>query len=63
MSMSPKPPERLAEILLEILSLSDSTRTSQSESANGSDIENPDAHWINEQSQRRDEEDNNRREP
>ena len=31
MSMSPEPPERLAEILLEILALSDSTRTSQSE--------------------------------
>lgn len=36
MSAPPKPPERLAEILLEILALSDSTRTSQSESASGS---------------------------
>jgi hypothetical protein len=37
MSMPPNPPERLAEILLEILALSDSTRTSQSESVSGSD--------------------------
>ena len=37
MSMSSEPPERLAEILLEILALSDSTRTSQSESVSGSD--------------------------
>jgi len=55
MSMSPEPPERLAEILLEILALSDSTRTSQSESVSGSD--------PIEQSQRRDEEDNNRQTP
>ena len=33
MSISPEPPERLAEILLEILALSKPTRTSQSESA------------------------------
>jgi len=64
MSMSPEPPERLAEILLEILALSDSTRTSQSESVNGSDpIELFDAHCVKEQSQRRDEEDNNRQRP
>jgi len=64
MSMSPEPPERLAEILLEILALSDSTRTSQSESVIGSDpIELFDAHWAKEQSQRRDEEDNNRQRP
>jgi hypothetical protein len=64
MSMSPKPPERLAEILLEILALSDSTRTNQSESVSGSDpIESFDAHWIKEQSQQRDEEDNNRQRP
>jgi hypothetical protein len=61
MSMSPKPPERLAEILLEILALSDSTRTNQSESVSGSDpIESFDTHRIKEQSQRRGEEDNNR---
>jgi hypothetical protein len=64
MSMSPEPPERLAEILLEILALSDSTRTSQSESVSGSDpIELFDAHCAKEQSQRRDEEDDNRQRP
>jgi len=64
MSMSPEPPERLAEILLEILALSDSTRTSQSESVSGSDpIELFDAHCVKEQSQRRDEEDNNWQRP
>jgi hypothetical protein len=64
MSMPPKPPERLAEILQEILALSDSTRTNQSESVSGSDaIESFDADWIKEQSQRRDEEDNNRQRP
>jgi hypothetical protein len=64
MSMSPEPTERLAEILLEILALSDSTRTSQSESVSGSDpIELFDAHCVKEQSQRRDEEDNNRQRP
>jgi hypothetical protein len=61
MSVSPEPPERLAEILQEILALSDSTRASQSESASDSDpIESFDAHSIKEQSQRRDEEDNHR---
>ena len=64
MSMSPEPPERLAEILLEILALSDSTRTSQSESVSGSDpIELFDAHCVKEQSQRKDEEDNNWQRP
>ena len=64
MSMSPESPERLAEILLEILALSDSTRTSQSESVSGSDpIELFDAHCVKEQSQRRDEKDNNRHRP
>ena len=64
MSMSPEPPERLAEILLEILALSKPTRTNQSESARGSDpIELFDAHCANEQSQRRDEEDNNGQRP
>jgi hypothetical protein len=64
MSMPPKPPERLAEILLEILAMSDSTRTSQSESISGSDpIELLDPHCVKEQSQRKDEEDNNRPRP
>jgi len=64
MSMSPEPPERLAEILLEILTLSDSTRTSQSESVSGSDpIESCDAHCVKEQSQRKDEEGNNWQRP
>ena len=64
MSMPPEPPERLAEILLEILALSDSTRTNQSQSVSGSDpIELSDAHCVKEQSQRRDEEDDNRQRP
>jgi hypothetical protein len=64
MSMLPKRPERLAEILQEILALSESTRTNQSESVSGSDpIESFDAHWIMEQSQQRDEEDDNRQRP
>ena len=64
MSELPEPPERLAEILLEILALSDSTRTSQSESVSGSDpIELFDPHCVKEQSQRRDEEDNNPQRP
>jgi hypothetical protein len=64
MSMPPEPPKRLAEILLEILALSDSTRKSQSESVSGSDpIELFDAHCVKGQSQRRDEEDNNRERP
>jgi hypothetical protein len=64
MSMPPKPPERLAEILLEILALSDSTRTSESESDSGSDpSELSDAHWVKEQAQQRDEEENNPQTP
>jgi hypothetical protein len=62
MSMSPKPPERLGEILLEILALSNSTRTSQSESDNSSDpIESRDAHCVKEQSQRKEEDNNGQR--
>jgi hypothetical protein len=60
MSMPPEPPERLAEILMEILALSKPERTSESESTRDSDpIESCDAHCVKEQSQRRDEEDNN----
>jgi len=57
MSVSPKPSERLTEILREILALSNSTRTSKSESARGSNpMELFDAHWLKELSQRPDEE-------
>ena len=64
MSVSPEPPERLAEILLEILALSKPTRTSQSESAGaGGPIENFDAHRVEEQSQRTREEDNTGQRP
>jgi hypothetical protein len=64
MSMSPKPPGRLAEILLEILALSDSKRTSQSESVSGSNpIQSCDAHCVKEQSQREAKEDNKRQKP
>jgi hypothetical protein len=64
MSMPPKRPERLAEILLEILALSNSTRTTQSETVGGNDpVESCDVHCINEQSQRRAEEDNNPKRP
>jgi hypothetical protein len=64
MSMSPEPPKRLAEILLEILALSKSTRTSQSESALGGDpLELSDADCVKDEPQRRDEEDNNQQGP
>jgi hypothetical protein len=64
MSMPPESPERLAEILQEILALANSTPTSQSESASGSDpIESFDANCVKEQSRRRDEEGNNRQRP
>jgi hypothetical protein len=63
MSVSPEPPERLAEILLEILALSDSTRTGQSKSARGSGpIDLSDVPCIQEQP-RQEEEDNNRPRP
>ncbi len=62
MSMSPEPPERLAEILMEILALSKPEQTSESEFARGSDsIESSDAHCVKEQSERADEGDNNRK--
>ena len=64
MSMPPEPPERLAEILLEILALSKPERTSESESARcGDPIELFGAHCVKEQSQRAHEEDNNRQKP
>jgi hypothetical protein len=52
MIVSPEPPERLAEILLEILALSTPTRTSQSESDGGNAPgELSDPHCVNQQSQ------------
>jgi hypothetical protein len=61
MSMPPEPPERLAEILLEILALSKPTGTSQSASALGSEpIENFDAHRVEEQPRRTKKEDDTR---
>jgi hypothetical protein len=60
MSVSPEPPERLAEILLEVLALSKPARTSQSESASGRDpSELSHAYRVEEHSQRRAEEDPN----
>lgn len=57
MSMRPEPPERLAEILLEILALSESKRTSQSESVSGDrPTESLDAQIVKEQPQRKDDE-------
>jgi hypothetical protein len=65
MSMPPEPPERLAEILLEILALSKPTRTSQSKSDGGGDpVESRDARCVKKRSPRREEEeDNNRQRP
>jgi hypothetical protein len=61
MSMSPEPPQRLGEILMEILELSKPKRNSESESASGNDpIESFDAHCGKEQSQPGAEEENNR---
>jgi hypothetical protein len=61
MSLSPEPPERLAEILLEILAMSKPTWTNQSESVRDDDrTESFDADYVKEQAQRRDEEDTNR---
>ena len=62
--MSPEPPERIAEILVEILALSKPARTSESESARCSDAgELSDPRCVKEQSQREDQEDNNRQKP
>jgi hypothetical protein len=64
MSMPPEPPERLAEILMEILALSKPEQTSESESACGSGpIELFDSQCVKEQSERADEGDNNRQKP
>jgi hypothetical protein len=62
MSMPPEPPERLAEILLEILALSKPNRTSESESARCRDPSGLfDPHCVKEQSERADEGANNKR--
>jgi len=64
MSTPPKPPERLAEILLEILALSDSERPSPLESVSDSNpIESSDSHCAKAQSRRIDGEENNARTP
>lgn len=64
MSASPEPPEPLAEILLEILALSQPTRRRQSKIARGSDpIEDFDAHRVEEQSQRIKEKDDTGQRP
>jgi hypothetical protein len=61
MSMPPEPPERLAKILLEILALSNPTRTNQMESEHGSNpVELIDPHCVKERLQRSDQEDNQR---
>jgi hypothetical protein len=58
MSVSPEPPQRLAEILQEILALSKPTRTSQSESAHCNNaIEHCDAHRVEEESEARNADD------
>jgi hypothetical protein len=64
MSTSPEPPERLAEILLEILALSKPEPSSDSESERCSDPrELFDPHCAKEQLERTGEEDNNRQRP
>jgi hypothetical protein len=61
MSMSPEPPERLAQVLLEILALSNSMRTNQSESARGGDsIQLFGLDCVNEQSQQTEQRENDR---
>jgi hypothetical protein len=61
MSLPPKPPERLAEILQEILALANSIPTKQSESVSRSDpIELVDSNHDKEQSQGGDQENRNR---
>ena len=64
MSMPPEPPERLAEILLEILALSDSKGKSRSESLSGGhQDELSEPQDVRELLGRSDEEGNNRKEP
>jgi hypothetical protein len=64
MSMPPEAPERLAEILMEILALSKPERTSEAESARDTDqIELFGPHCSKEQSQLEDQEGNSRRNP
>jgi len=59
MSIPPEPPKRLAEILLEILALSNSPRSSHSNSINSGDSgELSDAQCADDQAQRMDTEDN-----
>jgi hypothetical protein len=61
MSVSPEPPERLTEILLEILALSNPTQKGQSESVRGDDSKEViGAHGIKEHPQRKDKEDDKR---
>jgi hypothetical protein len=61
-SESPESPKRLAQILLEILELSGSTRASQSESGNDP-IELSEVHCGQKQSERRNDKDNNGQRP
>jgi hypothetical protein len=64
MSTSPEPPERLAEILLEILALSKPERSSESDSEPRSDpSEFFDPQCVKKQLERADEEGNNRQKP
>jgi len=63
MNVSPEPPERLAEILQEILALSDSTRTNQSESISRDRSGLSEAHCVDDEPQRRDEKNDNRQRP
>ena len=64
MSVSSEPPERIAEILLEILALSNATRTGPFESGCGSDpMELYDEHCGKEQSPRSSEENSNTQTP
>jgi len=61
MSVSPERPERLAEILLEILALSNSTPPSQTECEHDNQpIELLDTDCLKEHSHRKDEEGSNR---
>jgi hypothetical protein len=63
MSLSPEPPERLAEILTEILALSKPTQTSQSKSASDNSSEDFDGYRGEEQSQRKKKKDDTGQRP